>query len=732
MNTPSASVRTFLSAFMLSGLIILAAAPLALAQPDGGNDAAAFPAIAKLQGPFLEDVKQLHQSLLPTPAQLNKDGSWILPWEAPPQARSGVTTADEYWKKFMRTAVPVGLDAATADAVFDQSIAYILQHGGAQGVGAREGGMAMLMMYHVVNSTLAEQMDKQLGSAAQLFEVMGSSGDEPMSPARQKAITEAAFAPYNLYAVEDMKPAFVKKTALVRRQSAMTYYKSNNWQGLAAARSDADLVQNGIWYGWVEVNVRLVDERRVAEFPDLKDPQALEGKLNTSLRAFLNPLMNLRKREADAQIAEIRASGDADAEQQIRAIQEQLATEQQAAGRASLKVFRREFGENSYVIRMTGHYPETVGHRVSVYSGTVRNGPAITQIKFEGNFPEEVMLQEMDHFLSEMDARTQSYAGGLDGDLGGDLGSTPVRSSATSGATRADTPRAAARQPTTPAAPTTPEVNAPNAATSGPVSTSHETRSNSGPSTPADPKRPEPAVRRVPTDLQNPGLDRTSGTQPIDLTRATELQFAGKYKEAIAEFDRVLIAHPGNSMALFGRAFSKMWSNDLQGSLVDYTALAKADPNDTDSRLQRALLELSVGDPKVGRAEAEAIVRQKPNDLRALTVYAQAHLRDHDTEGARKVLARIIAIEPAYLDSLYTEANRYLAAGVPALAHPNYLAILWSNPQYTSAYFGFGFACSRLGYKEHAITAFEQYLRADGTSQFAQQARQELARLRQQ
>ena len=74
----------------------------------------------------------------------------------------------------------------------------------------------------------------------------------------------------------------------------------------------------------------------------------------------------------------------------------------------SVKVESQPFGDNSYVIRQSGIIGAG-GMRQSLMTGFLRNGRAVVEIQFSGNFPLDVMDQEMVHFLRVMHEKTDVY-----------------------------------------------------------------------------------------------------------------------------------------------------------------------------------------------------------------------------------------------------------------------------------------------------------------------------------
>ena len=181
---------------------------------------------------------------------------------------------------------------------------------------------------------------------------------------------------------------------------------------------------------------------------------------------------------------------------------------------------------------------------------------------------------------------------------------------------------------------------------------------------------------------------------------------------------------------LFQRAVERLWKNDLRGALDDLTVLSASDPNDIEARRIRILAELAAGSPVTARREADALLSMWPNDPQILLVHGQAALWNNNQESARRDFERVMNLKPGMAAEIYQQANQMLDAGVLKIAHIQYVTVLWLDPNSYGAHYGLGLAASRLGYRDQAIQAFENYLRSDSTSAFANNARQQLQQLR--
>ena len=277
--------------------------------------------------------------------------------------------------------------------------------------------------------------------------------------------------------------------------------------------------------------------------------------------------------------------------------------------------------------------------------------------------------------------------------------------------------------------PTTPTPVAPRSEI--PPSTPRPTPDSGGtvvtiPSLPSPPDEPAPPGATPPGSIATPPADSADFHQRF--SEAQALYQAGRYQEALPLYDELIDESSTFRQARFDRAVMRLWTNDLIGSLEDFRWLAR-EKNDRESRRLRALVELAAGNVKEARKEADRLLREKPSDPEAILVAAQAALYDGNQQRAQELFQKLRTLAPQTETGLYTQAGNFLQAGVPAMALVQYDTIVWMNPGQTNAYYGLGFAASRLGQREKAIEAFNRYLQYDATSQWAEQVRSELQRL---
>lgn len=187
---------------------------------------------------------------------------------------------------------------------------------------------------------------------------------------------------------------------------------------------------------------------------------------------------------------------------------------------------------------------------------------------------------------------------------------------------------------------------------------------------------------------------------------------------------------PGTPHPSFTAGSTRMWQGDLRGALADFKAAAEANPNDFEARRLHATMELLAGDPTKARDTADALLRAQPNSPAHQLLRGQAALWLNDTDTARKHLAEAARLDPRLSASLYQQGGQFLQARANSMAYLSYLSVLYLDPASGGAYYGLGVSAAQMGLRPQAISAFENYLKADPNSTYAQAARQWLTQLK--
>lgn len=173
-----------------------------------------------------------------------------------------------------------------------------------------------------------------------------------------------------------------------------------------------------------------------------------------------------------------------------------------------------------------------------------------------------------------------------------------------------------------------------------------------------------------------------------------------------------------------------MYNNDLKGARDDWAVIASRSPDDLDASKFAAALDLAAGDARASAARYADLARKLPNDPLVIVGQGQSALYGGDPAAGQRFFQRARELSPELAASLAQQANQMLLANVPAIARIQYTTVVWLDPSASYGYYGLGFAASKLGNKEEAIEALQRFLQGDSTSEFAEKARAELARLR--
>jgi len=119
---------------------------------------------------------------------------------------------------------------------------------------------------------------------------------------------------------------------------------------------------------------------------------------------------------------------------------------------------------------------------------------------------------------------------------------------------------------------------------------------------------------------------------------AWSLMRVGRRDEAIAAYDEYLALVPDDHDVRIARADLLMLIGRLPEAASDWRALAQHNPGDLQAHSRLALIEEHLGRPQVADAEAELVLRARPEDPEMLLVRIRTLLRDRDDNGARRLL----------------------------------------------------------------------------------------------
>src|SRR5207249_2762406 len=154
-----------------------------------------------------------------------------------------------------------------ARKMIDGVSAQIAAQGAAEGLTARDGVITLLMQERSTNSPTATKLAEGYAAGARAFalaQAQQAQGISRQDAAKRapRVILDLVSEPFKGHSDEQLKQLYAREVSLIQKRTEMSYFKSNNWAGLAKARSDEEIARQGIWLGVVKVNLMLADPER--------------------------------------------------------------------------------------------------------------------------------------------------------------------------------------------------------------------------------------------------------------------------------------------------------------------------------------------------------------------------------------------------------------------------------------------------------------------------------------
>jgi len=119
---------------------------------------------------------------------------------------------------------------------------------------------------------------------------------------------------------------------------------------------------------------------------------------------------------------------------------------------------------------------------------------------------------------------------------------------------------------------------------------------------------------------------------------AWSLTRIGRHDESIAAYDAYLAQKPDDHDVRTARADLLMLIGRLRDAAVDWRALAERNPADLTARHRLALIEEHIGELNAANANADLVLRARPEDAEMLLVRIRALMRTHADADARRLL----------------------------------------------------------------------------------------------
>jgi len=365
--------------------------------------------------------RQLYQKFLPKPEDLGP--GWLLPWQLPKFLRK-FGTEDEFWQSMSETpggrpsdmGPIISLLVESSPQELEKILEMMVSPMARQGLTEEEFlsgiGSILTLLRWETSSSLAKKMELTRRMWELTAEKLAAGREAEIMKGLEGLMTE----PLRGMSAQEIKQAFVEEVSSVRKLTGMIYTKSNNWDALRSGEADP----GEVYVGHVAVKLIILDRDRMAEKIDDLEPEEvapLQDKLNQALRKYTNSMIAGIKTQQEKKIAELeKLLQTTEGPEGRRSIEEEIQKEKEALeyvekSRApEVEIYTRDFGDNCYVINIKGRaeIPEAAFSYTGL-NASLRNGNAVVLMGIGGNFTPEQFQKELDHYLSEMDARTAFF-----------------------------------------------------------------------------------------------------------------------------------------------------------------------------------------------------------------------------------------------------------------------------------------------------------------------------------
>ncbi len=383
--------------------------------------------------------QELYSKFLPSPKDLGP--GWLLPWQIPTPLRK-FRSEDEFWQSDSGRSAGGSLGVSSGVSVFlgltSEEVERVLGQLSAlmavelpkddlpSGVSPDAFFFAtMLTGVRVgLSASLTQRLELAMDYQQRMQRLMlerepkreAAEGEAPPDTSFQDMF-EVLLEPVKGMSPGEMKQAFLKEVTSVKKMTGMVYAKCDNWDALKSGEADSGKVH----LGKVVVELIILDRDGVHEKTDDLEPQEVgpfQQKLNRTFRNLLAPLIQVEGKRKDKRVAELRkqlqaveaADQRANIRERIQESEERFQKMQKSVSSFQIEVSRRDFGDNCYVVSTKGRVesPE-LSLPLARLNACLRNGSAVVMIELGGNFTQEQLKEELDRFLSEMDARTAFF-----------------------------------------------------------------------------------------------------------------------------------------------------------------------------------------------------------------------------------------------------------------------------------------------------------------------------------
>lgn len=215
------------------------------------------------------------------------------------------------------------------------------------------------------------------------------------------------------------------------------------------------------------------------------------------------------------------------------------------------------------------------------------------------------------------------------------------------------------------------------------------------------------------TRLRSGSVTTIRGTMDAKQTvQIADSLFKQKAYDAADEFyRRALEAEPQNKQALLGGAQASMETGSLHMARSRYLGLIEQEPANLEAQQSIAKIDLALGETAKATAAADALLKEHPDDWNAIILRAQCALYAGDDAGAQKFLHAASHDLAKAAKEQSALAEHYQDQRVFRLSLLHYTTAVALDPSDELSLLNLAVAATRLGEKQRAIKAYNEFLR---------------------
>ena len=213
---------------------------------------------------------------------------------------------------------------------------------------------------------------------------------------------------------------------------------------------------------------------------------------------------------------------------------------------------------------------------------------------------------------------------------------------------------------------------------------------------------------RSDSDLFNHSLETTTGNCVLYANRGVAYAKLGKYKQAIADFDKVLEIDPVSARIYYERGLAQAMLGNYMQAINDYDSSIRINPRFAMAYSNRGSAYTSIGNRKKAILDYDKALQLNPQLASAYYNRGNAYVALGRIKDAIADFDSAIQLNPKSANAYCNRGSTYAALGDQRQAILDYDRAIRIDPRLGLAYYGRGRAYAVLGNREQAIADYNR------------------------